>query len=207
MLYSPGSQPGLFSVGVLSVLVAALMRPLRSGNSRRELRRNAGGRAEQSRFLFLGESLGESACNALRTRCQAWTLLRSLWNLHRRGRSRIVAGRFVKLCSRSGKWHRILFLRVKRFERRIIRADMDNKSREALSLTYEWAQHQSQLLEIVFPAMQEIARCLIDGRKPTPEQVDRWDALLPEVTRRMQQLNEDAELVRQVVTPLFRFDA
>ena len=83
-----------------------------------------------------------------------------------------------------------------------------DKCREALSLTFDWARHQQELLNIVFPAMQEIASCLIDDRKPTREQVDKWGALLPQVTRRMQELTVDAESVRQAIAPvLLRFDA
>jgi hypothetical protein len=33
---------------------------------------------------------------------------------------------------------------------------MDNKCREALSLTFDWAEHQQQLLNILFPTMHEI---------------------------------------------------
>jgi hypothetical protein len=65
-----------------------------------------------------------------------------------------------------------------------------DKCREALSLTFDWARHQQELLNIVFPAMQEIASCLIDDRKPTREQVDKWGALLPQVTRRMIRLRQ-----------------
>jgi hypothetical protein len=83
-----------------------------------------------------------------------------------------------------------------------------DKRREALSLTFDWARHQQELLNIVFPAMQEIAGCLIDDRKPTREQVDKWGALLPQVTRRMEVLTVDAESVRQAIAPvLLRFDA
>jgi hypothetical protein len=74
-------------------------------------------------------------------------------------------------------------------QRGIIRGAMD-KCREALSLTFDWARHQQELLNIVFPAMQEIASCLIDDRKPTREQVDKWGALLPQVTRRMIRLRQ-----------------
>jgi hypothetical protein len=89
----------------------------------------------------------------------------------------------------------------------IIHGAMD-KCREALSLTFDWARHQQELLNIVFPAMQEIASCLIDDRKPTREQVDKWGALLPQLTRRMQELTVDAESVRQAIAPvLLRFDA
>jgi hypothetical protein len=79
--------------------------------------------------------------------------------------------------------------------------------REILTLAWQWALRQNELLNTVIPVMLELESCLIEGRKPTPEQVDRWTRLQPEVTQKMLELNADVGQLQRVIDPLLGYDA
>jgi hypothetical protein len=84
---------------------------------------------------------------------------------------------------------------------------MDAKCLEIISLTWDLVQKEHKLLSLVIPTAQDIALCMIEGRKPTPEQVAAWDSINTQVSGRMLQLTADIESVRKAVTPVLRFDA
>jgi hypothetical protein len=84
---------------------------------------------------------------------------------------------------------------------------MDPKCLEIIALTWDLVQKEHKLLSLVIPTAQDIAQCLIAGQKPTPEQVDAWDAINSQVTHRMIELTANFESVRKAVTPVLRFDA
>jgi hypothetical protein len=81
------------------------------------------------------------------------------------------------------------------------------KDRDLLKLTWDWAQRENELLKTVLPVMMEMSSCLIDDRKPTPEQIDTWTKLQPQVTEKMLELNVDVEQLHRALDPLFRYDA
>ncbi len=90
-------------------------------------------------------------------------------------------------------------------QRGIIRGAMED--RELLKLAWDWALRQDELLKTVLPVMMEMESCLIEDRKPTPEQVGRWTTLQSQVTQKMLELNADVDQLRRAIDPLFGFDA
>jgi hypothetical protein len=81
------------------------------------------------------------------------------------------------------------------------------EDRELLKLAWDWALRQHELLKTVLPVMMEMESCLIEDRKPTPEQVGRWTTLQSQVTQKMLELNADVDQLRRAIDSLFGFDA
>jgi hypothetical protein len=81
------------------------------------------------------------------------------------------------------------------------------EDRELLKRAWDWALRQHELLKTVLPVMMEMESCLIEDRKPTPEQVGRWTTLRSQVTQKMLELNADVDQLRRAIDPLFGFDA
>lgn len=84
---------------------------------------------------------------------------------------------------------------------------MVDSFKNTLVLTWNLAQHQQDLLGLLLPTTHEVARCMMEGRKPSPSQVDTWNAVLQQVTQRMQELTSDFSEVQRAIVPLIEFDA
>jgi hemolysin-activating ACP:hemolysin acyltransferase len=77
------------------------------------------------------------------------------------------------------------------------------EGRELLKLAWDWALRQRELLKTILPVMMEMKSCLIEDRKPTPEQVGRWTTLQSQVTQKMLELNANVDQLRRAIDPLF----
>lgn len=84
---------------------------------------------------------------------------------------------------------------------------MDRKCLEIIGLTWDLAKQEHTLLSMVIPATLDIAKCLSEDRKPTPEEVKAWNAVGAELVRRMSEVTASFVSVREAVTPVLRFDA
>jgi hypothetical protein len=69
---------------------------------------------------------------------------------------------------------------------------MDAKCLEIIALTWDLTKKQNALLNTVIPIAHDLARCLIDGRQPTPEQVSSWDAIKAQVSQSMRRVAQDS---------------
>ena len=84
---------------------------------------------------------------------------------------------------------------------------MDRKCLEIVGLTWNLARQEHSLLALVIPATLNVAKCLSDGRQPTPDEVAAWNNLSVQLTQRMSEITASFTSVREAVTPILRFDA
>jgi hypothetical protein len=84
---------------------------------------------------------------------------------------------------------------------------MDRKCLEIVGLTWDLAQQEHSLLALVIPATLNVAKCLSEGRQPTPDEVAAWNNLSVQLTQRMSEITASFTSVREAVTPILRFDA
>ena len=84
---------------------------------------------------------------------------------------------------------------------------MDRKCLEIVSLTWDLSRQQHSLLALVIPATLNVAKCLSEGRQPTPDEVAAWNHLSAELTQRMSEITASFKSVREAVTPILPFDA
>ena len=84
---------------------------------------------------------------------------------------------------------------------------MDRKCLEIVGLTWDLARQEHSLLALVIPATLNVARCLSEGRQPTPDEVAAWNNLSVQLTQRMSEITASFTSVREAVTPILRFDA
>lgn len=97
--------------------------------------------------------------------------------------------------------------RSDREERYIIRATMDRKCLEIIGLTWDLAKQEHNLLALVIPATLNVARCLSEGRQPTPEEIRAWNTVSSELMQKMSEITASFSSVREAVTPVLNFDA
>jgi hypothetical protein len=84
---------------------------------------------------------------------------------------------------------------------------MDRKCLEIVGLTWDLARQEHSLLALVIPATLNVAKCLSEGRQPTPDEVAAWNNLSAQLTQRMSEITASFTCVREAVTPILRFDA
>jgi hypothetical protein len=84
---------------------------------------------------------------------------------------------------------------------------MDRKCLEIVGLTWNLARQEHSLLALVIPATLNVAKCLSEGRQPTPDEVAAWNNLSVQLTQRMSEITASFTSVREAVTPILRFDA
>jgi hypothetical protein len=84
---------------------------------------------------------------------------------------------------------------------------MDRKCLEIVGLTWDLARQEHSLLALVIPATLNVAKCLSEGRQPTPDEVAAWNNLSVQLTQRMSEITASFTSVREAVTPILRFDA
>jgi hypothetical protein len=84
---------------------------------------------------------------------------------------------------------------------------MDRKCLEMVGLTWNLARQEHSLLALVIPATLNVAKCLSEGRQPTPDEVAAWNNLSVQLTQRMSEITASFTSVREAVTPILRFDA
>jgi hypothetical protein len=84
---------------------------------------------------------------------------------------------------------------------------MDLKCLEIVGLTWNLARQEHSLLALVIPATLNVAKCLSEGRQPTPDEVAAWNNLSVQLTQRMSEITASFTSVREAVTPILRFDA
>jgi hypothetical protein len=84
---------------------------------------------------------------------------------------------------------------------------MDAKYLEIVALTWDLTKKQNALLSVAISTAHEMAKCLMEDRKPTPVQVAAWDAINAQVSHSMCELTAAFASVERAVNPLFRFDA
>ena len=84
---------------------------------------------------------------------------------------------------------------------------MDRKCLEIVTLTWDLARQEHSLLALVIPATLNVAKCLSEGRPPTPDEVAAWNNLSVQLTQRMSEITASFTSVREAVTPILRFDA
>lgn len=84
---------------------------------------------------------------------------------------------------------------------------MDRKCLEIVGLTWDLARQEHSLLALVIPATLNVAKCLSEGRQPTPDEVAAWNNLSVQLTLRMSEITASFTSVREAVTPILRFDA
>ena len=84
---------------------------------------------------------------------------------------------------------------------------MDRKCFEIVGLTWDLARQQHSLLALVIPATLNVAKCLSEGRQPTPDEVVAWNNLSAQLTQRMSEITASFKSVREAVTPILPFDA
>jgi|HubBroStandDraft_2_1064218.scaffolds.fasta_scaffold1593243_2 hypothetical protein len=84
---------------------------------------------------------------------------------------------------------------------------MDRKCLEIVGLTWNLARQEHSLLALVIPATLNVAKCLSEGRQPTPDEVAAWNNLSVQLTQRMSEITASFTSVREAVTPFLRFDA
>lgn len=84
---------------------------------------------------------------------------------------------------------------------------MDRKCLEIVGLTWNLARQEHSLLALVIPATLNVAKCLNEGRQPTPDEVAAWNNLSVQLTQRMSEITASFTSVREAVTPILRFDA
>ena len=79
--------------------------------------------------------------------------------------------------------------------------------RDVLQMIWGLVITQNRLLLLMHPACQDMAKTLMEGRKPTPEQVSAWTELNSQVTGAMLEVSAGIEKVRLAVDPMIGFDA
>jgi hypothetical protein len=84
---------------------------------------------------------------------------------------------------------------------------MERKCLEIVGLTWNLARQEHSLLALVIPATLNVAKCLSEGRQPTPDEVAAWNNLSVQLTQRMSEITASFTSVREAVTPILRFDA
>jgi hypothetical protein len=62
-------------------------------------------------------------------------------------------------------------------------------------------------LNLLLPTTWDVAKCMIEGRTPSPEQVAAWEQAQTLATDKMNELNGVLASLQLIVDPLFRFDA
>jgi hypothetical protein len=84
---------------------------------------------------------------------------------------------------------------------------MDIECRGLLRITWDLVLREHKLLGLMLPTTQDVAKCLIEGRKPTPEQAAAWEEANRIVTQEMLELNAGIAELQQSVDPLIRYDS
>jgi hypothetical protein len=84
---------------------------------------------------------------------------------------------------------------------------MDANYQDALRLIWDLVLRQRSMLELLLPTTWDVAKCMIEGLSPSPEQVSAWKQAQTLATDKMLELNAAFARVQQVVDPLIRFDA
>ena len=84
---------------------------------------------------------------------------------------------------------------------------MDRKCLEIIGLTWDLAKQEHVLLALVIPATLNIAKCLSEGRQPTPEEIAAWNTVSTQLARKMSEITSSFTSVREAVTPILSFDA
>lgn len=74
--------------------------------------------------------------------------------------------------------------------------------REALRLTWDLAQRQHAMIAKIIPAIGEVGDVLASDRKPTDEQLHRWQTLHSQLTADMFELTAAFEAILQLSGPL-----
>ncbi len=83
----------------------------------------------------------------------------------------------------------------------------DIECRGLLRITWDLVLREHRLLEKMLPTTHDVAKCMIEGRTPNPEQVAAWSEVNTQVTKAMKELSLGLEELRKSVEPLVGFDA
>jgi len=83
---------------------------------------------------------------------------------------------------------------------------MDALCREALRLTWDLANREHGMIAKIIPAIQEIVNVFTAERKPTDEELRRWQTLHSQLAGDMFELSGAFESIRQLLLPL-KFDS
>jgi hypothetical protein len=84
---------------------------------------------------------------------------------------------------------------------------MDAKERELFISIWRVLLRQNELLQMILPTTHDVARCLIDDRKPNPQQVGAWTELNKRVTQEMLDINAALAELQRSVDPLIGYDS
>ncbi len=79
---------------------------------------------------------------------------------------------------------------------------MDYECRELLRLCWSLALREHELLKIMLPTTQDVAKCVIEGRQPTPEQAAAWTEVNKTVTQSMVVLTASLAGLQRSVDPV-----
>jgi hypothetical protein len=84
---------------------------------------------------------------------------------------------------------------------------MDAECRAILRMTWDLVLREHKLLEVIMPTTQDVAKCMIEGRTPTPEQVAAWSKVSSQVAQSMVELTAALQGLRVSIDPLIGYDA
>jgi len=84
---------------------------------------------------------------------------------------------------------------------------MTNAEKEVLSRTWELVKRQRELINEILPTAWDVAKCMIEGQTPSPEQVSAWEQAQTLATDKMQELNGVMAALQQLIDPLFPLDS
>jgi hypothetical protein len=84
---------------------------------------------------------------------------------------------------------------------------MDAADRAILQMLWDLVLTQRNLLNLMVPTCQAVARTLIEGNKPTPEQVSTWTEINSRVTQATFEVNAGIEKARSAIEPIIHYDA
>jgi hypothetical protein len=74
-------------------------------------------------------------------------------------------------------------------------------------MTWDLVLKEHQLLGVMLSTTQDVARCMVEGRTPTHEQVAAWSKANSHVTQSMAELSAALEGIRHTIDPMIGYDA